>query len=99
MVFDWPSASWKVALPATSEVKSNFWAAPLGCVTFLITIVPQVSIAPLAKSFNTALDDCEVRVLEMKDEKHGSDSPGKSALRLSPPSKKYGDFRFGPQGA
>ena len=43
-----------------------------GSVTFLILIEPHVSIAPLAKSFSTALSACDVRVFEMKVEKHGS---------------------------
>ena len=53
----------------------------------MILIFAQVSIEPSPKSFRSALSDCDVRVFVRNVEKHGSDC-GKSALKLTPPSKK-----------
>ena len=58
-----------------------------GEAVLVISIEPHVSMSPSAKSLSTALSDCDVRVFVRNVLKHGADC-GKSALRLSPPSKK-----------
>src|SRR5437879_13624057 len=54
-------------------------------VQLLVMLIPQVLKLPSAKSFRTALADCEERVSAMKVEMHSPPRP--IAVRSMPPSK------------
>src|SRR5262249_27370443 len=68
-----------------------------GTVTLLIVMLPHVLNAPSAKSFSTAVIDCDVRVCAMNAEMHADvpDSPS-SRDTFNPPSKTAPAPKFAP---
>ncbi len=68
--------------------------ASLGVACFVIFSEAHVSTLPRPKSLRSADSACDVRVFERNVEKQGTVPPGKSAVRLRPPSKKKGAVRL-----
>ena len=82
---------------STSEKSDTFGSAPLaakpklwadfGVADLWIVIVPQLSTAPIARSFSCAFGAWDDLVSARKFEKHGILPPEKSEFRSMPPSK------------